>query len=58
MNSRTIVDPRFGAKLTGKLGDLTLGFLAADDEAPGNLDDRSDPAYGQTAQVFIATGPV
>ena len=54
VNSRTIVDPRFGAKLTGKLGDLTLGFLAADDEAPGNLDDRSDPAYGQTAQVFIA----
>jgi TolB-like protein len=54
VNTRTVVDPRFGAKLTGKVGDVTLGFLAADDEAPGNLDDRSDPAYGQTAQVFIA----
>ena len=54
VNTRTIVDPRFGAKLTGKVGDVTLGFLAADDEAPGNLDDRSDPAYGQSAQVFIA----
>ena len=53
VHTRTIVDPRFGAKLTGKVGDVTLGFLAADDEAPGNLDDRSDPAYGQSAQVFI-----
>ena len=54
VNTRTIVDPRFGAKLTGKVGDLTLGLLAADDEGPGNLEDRSDPAYGQSAQVFIA----
>ena len=53
VNTRTIVDPRVGAKLTGKVGDVTLGFLAADDEAPGNLEDRSDPAYGQSAQVFI-----
>jgi len=53
VNTRTIVDPKFGAKLTGKVGDLTLGLLAADDEAPGNLDDRTDPAYGQSAQVFI-----
>ena len=54
VNTRTIVAPRFGAKLTGKVGDVTLGVLAADDEGPGNLEDRSDPAYGQTAQVFIA----
>ena len=54
VNTRTIVDPRFGAKLTGKVGDVSIGLLAADDEAPGNLEDRSDPAYGQTAQVFIA----
>ena len=53
VNTRTIVDPKFGAKLTGKVGDLTLGLLAADDEGPGNLDDRTDPAYGQSAQVFI-----
>ena len=53
VNTRTIVDPRFGAKLTGKVGDVTLGFLAADDEAPGSLDDTADPAFGQTAQVFV-----
>ena len=53
VNTRTIVNPRFGAKLTGKVGDVSLGLLAADDEAPGNLEDRSNPAYGQTAQVFV-----
>ena len=53
VNTRTIVNPRFGAKLTGKVGDVSLGLLAADDEAPGNLDDTSSPAYGQTAQVFV-----
>ena len=54
VNTRTIVDPRVGAKLTGKIGDLAIGLLAADDEAPGNIDDRSDPAFGQTSQVFVA----
>lgn len=34
--SRTIVDPDFAAKLTGKTGKTTFGFLAASDNAPGN----------------------
>jgi len=34
--SRTIVDPDFAAKLTGKTGKVTFGFLAASDNAPGN----------------------
>ena len=54
VNTRTIGDPRFGAKLTGKVGDVTLGVLVADDEAPGKIGDRSDPTFGQTAQVLIA----
>ena len=54
VNTRTIVDPRVGAKLTGKIGDLAIGLIAADDEAPGHVGDRSDPAFGQTAQVFVA----
>ena len=33
LNTRTIVDPRFGGKLTGKVGDTTLGVFVADDEA-------------------------
>ena len=53
VHTRTIVDPRVGAKLTGKVGNTTLGVLIADDEAPGRRDDVNDPAYGQTAQFFI-----
>ena len=53
VHTRTIVDPRYGAKLTGKVGKATLGVLVADDEAPGKRDDRADPAFGQTAQFFI-----
>ena len=54
VHTRTIVDPRQGAKLTGKVGNTTLGVLVANDEAPGRLDDTADPAYGRTAQVAIA----
>ena len=53
VHTRTIVDPRLGAKLTGKLGNATLGMVVADDEAAGFLDDRSDPLYGASAQSFI-----
>ncbi len=43
-NSRTIVDPDIAAKLTGKVGKISFGFLAASDKAPGNFDedDRTD----------------
>lgn len=37
--SRTIVDPDFAAKLTGKVGKNTFGLLAASDNAPGNYSD-------------------
>ena len=53
VHTRTIVDPRYGGKLTGKVGKTTLGVLVADDEAPGKRDDPADPAFGQTAQFFI-----
>ena len=49
IHTRTIVDPRYGAKITGKVGKTTLGLLVADDEAPGKLDDRSDPLFGKNA---------
>ena len=38
IHTRTIVDPRYGAKLTGKVGKATLGVLIANDEAPGKVD--------------------
>ena len=55
VHTRTIVDPRYGGKVTGKVGNTTLGVLYANDEAPGNLDDPTARAYGygQTANVVI-----
>lgn len=53
LHTRTIVDPRYGGKLTGKVGNTTLGVLVANDEAPGKRDDSADPAFGKTSQVFV-----
>ena len=53
VHTRTIVDPRFGAKLSGKVGDVTLGVFVTDDEATGGLDDGSSPGSGRVAQSFI-----
>ena len=53
VHTRTIVDPLFGAKLTGKTGKFTVGALVANDEAPGNIDDDTNPAFGRSAQTFI-----
>ena len=53
LHTRTIVDPRFGGKLTGKVGRTTLGVIVADDEAAGRLDDTAHPRFGTTAQTFV-----
>jgi len=53
VHTRTIVDPRWGAKLTGKIGRTALGILVADDEAPGRRDDPHDPVFGKSAQVAV-----
>ena len=53
VQTRTIVDPKYGAKLTGKLGRTNLALVVANDEAPGKVDDRDDPAFGRTAQVML-----
>ena len=54
VHTRTIVDPRYGGKVTGKVGKTTLGLLIANDEAPGKLDDINDPGFGQSANVLIS----
>lgn len=51
LHTRTIIDPQFGAKLTGKVGKAAVGLIVANDEAPGKVE-RSDPAFGRTAQTF------
>ena len=53
VQTRATVDPKYGAKLTGKLGRTALAFVFANDEAPGKTDDRDDPAFGKTAQVML-----
>ena len=53
VHTRTIVDPQFGGKLTGKIGKTMLGVLVANDKAPGKRDDPVDPGLGKTGQVFI-----
>ena len=53
VHTRTIVDPAYGAKLTGKAGRTTLGVMYANDAAPGNVDDAADPAFGQAAHTFV-----
>lgn len=53
--SRTIVDPDIAAKLTGKVGKNTFGFLAASDNRPGNYpeDERGDPGIEPGIREFI-----
>ena len=54
VHTRTIVDPRYGAKLTGKAGKMVVGAMVANDEAPGKRDDPTDPGFEKNAQFFIA----
>ena len=53
VHTRTIVDPLYGAKLTGKVGRTTVGVLYANDQAPGTSDNATAAAVGQAADVFV-----
>ncbi|MDX1567769.1 MAG: DUF5916 domain-containing protein, partial [Longimicrobiales bacterium] len=53
VHTRTIVDPDYGAKLSGKVGRLSLGLLAANDAAPGKVDDPTNPLFERKAQTYI-----
>ncbi len=46
VHTRAIVDPDVAAKLSGKLGRNTFGFIVASDNAPGNFspEERTGPA--------------
>ena len=51
VHTRTIVDPDWGAKITGKIGRTSVGFLAANDAAAGAGLDLPDVGHG--ANVLI-----
>jgi hypothetical protein len=52
--SRRIIDPQYGAKLTGTLGRWNLGFLSADDKEPGEVLSAGERGYGQRATDIVA----
>jgi hypothetical protein len=55
VQTRQIVDPRYAAKLTGKVGSRTsLGLFYANDEAAGKRDRIDDPAFGKKAHNALA----
>lgn len=51
--TRRIVDPLFGARLTGKVGPWSLGALVTNDESPGKLAPPGDPLHGKDAFVSV-----
>jgi hypothetical protein len=54
VHTRRIVDPIFGAKLTGTAGRFTFGTLTALDQGPGRALDDTDPDHGKDRLYNIA----
>jgi len=52
--TRQIVNPSYGARLTGKVGDYSIGVLTADDRAPGLTVAASDPLAGSRQYFTLA----
>src|SRR4029077_318790 len=52
--SRRIIDPDYGARLTGKLGHWNMGFLTMDDKAPGLAVSATDPNFEDHAVIGVA----
>ena len=53
VHTRTIRDPDWGAKITGKVGRTSVGFLAANDAAAGAVAGLAGPAGDAAANVLI-----
>ena len=51
--SRRIIDPEFGARLTGKIGRWSLGILAIDDRSPGTRANPLSDDAGKRAEIGI-----
>ncbi len=51
--SRRIADPSLGARLTGRIGNWTIGALMADDRAPGERALSTDPRHGRQSPVGV-----
>jgi Domain of unknown function (DUF1083). len=55
VHTRTIVDPDYAVKLTGKTGRNSFGLLLASDNAPGNFseEERNDPGTLADIEKFL-----
>jgi len=55
VHTRTIIDPDYAVKLTGKHGRTSFGLLLASDNAPGNFseEERNDPNTFASIARFI-----
>lgn len=53
VDTRQIVEPDWGIKLTGKIGKNTIGLLSVSDNAPGLRIDPNDENYGKNALFNI-----
>jgi len=51
--SRRMVDPQFGARLTGKIGRWAIAALAGDDRAPGELAPEDSDYYEDRAAIGV-----
>ncbi|MSV29320.1 MAG: hypothetical protein EXQ52_11365 [Bryobacterales bacterium] len=51
--SRRIVNPEYGARLTGKIGHWALGFLGIDDRNPGRRAVESDAGFGHRTGAVV-----
>ncbi len=57
LHTRNIVDPHWGGKLTGTIGQAAFGLLAAGDEFPGYAwEDGTNPHEGERAQFLVGRG--
>ena len=52
--TRTIGNPEFGARATGKIRHTNIGFLAIDDRDPGTFVAPTDPLHGKRAVTVAA----
>ena len=52
--TRTIGNPEFGARATGKIRHTNIGFLAIDDRDPGTFVAQDDPLHGKRAVTMAA----